>query len=96
MAAAEILRVEVVYALPQRQTLRRVEVPAGATLREAILRSGLLEQHPELELATLTAGVFGQAATLERPLADGERVEIYRPLRVDPKAARRARVARRR
>ncbi|TXH04053.1 MAG: RnfH family protein [Nevskiaceae bacterium] len=91
-----MLRVEVVYALPQRQTLLAVEVPAGATLREAILRSGLLEQHPELELATLTVGVFGQRATLARPLAAGDRVEIYRPLRADPKAARRARVTRRR
>ena len=92
---AEALRVEVVYALPQRQTRVTVELPAGATLRDAILRSGLLAQHPELDPATIKAGVFGRLLPLERPLADGERVEIYRPLQADPKAARRARARRR-
>src|SRR5258706_481332 len=60
-------------------------------LRDAVVRSGLLERHPEIDLAAQKLGVFGVPAAPDRPLADGDRVEIYRALVMDPKEARRRR-----
>jgi putative ubiquitin-RnfH superfamily antitoxin RatB of RatAB toxin-antitoxin module len=85
------LTVEVVFALPETQDAVTLRLPSGATLREAVLRSGLLERHPEIDLAVQKLGVFGAPAGLDRPLADGDRVEIYRALAMDPKEARRRR-----
>lgn len=86
------LSVEVCYALPAAQTLVSLSLPAGASVREAIEASGVLARHPELDLATATVGVFGKLRPLDAPLADHDRVEIYRPLTVDPKLARQRRV----
>ena len=85
------LTVEVVYALAEAQDTVTLELPAGATLRDAVLRSGMLERHPEIDLAVQKLGVFGAPAAPDRPLADGDRVEIYRALVMDPKEARRRR-----
>lgn len=85
------LTVEVVYALAEAQDAVTLQLAPGATLREAVLRSGLLERHPEIDLAVQKVGVFGAPAALERPLAEGDRVEIYRALAMDPKEARRRR-----
>lgn len=89
----ERIRVEVVYALPQRQLRVGLELPAGATAIAAVLASGLGERHPEIDLARGKFGLYGQVVAPDTRLADGDRVEIYRPLAVDPRAARRARVA---
>lgn len=86
--------VEVVYARPGGAALARVVLPAGATLRDAVERSGLLEQFAEIDLARNRVGVFGRLRSLEQPVADGDRVEIYRPLAADPKVRRRRRAAR--
>jgi putative ubiquitin-RnfH superfamily antitoxin RatB of RatAB toxin-antitoxin module len=91
MANAE-LAVEVVYALPEQQVVVALNVPAGSSLYEAARLSGLAERFGfELEAAGL--GVFGklEKAPRERVVRAGERVEIYRPLLIDPKAARQAR-----
>lgn len=93
MAPVHDIAVEVVYALPGEQVIVQQRVPAGTTVGEAIQRSGLLRRYPQLDDAALRAGVFGERVTLEAPLSDGDRVEIYRPLLVDPKEARRRRVA---
>ena len=85
------MKVEVVYALPQSARTVRLELPAGATLRDALVSSGL---QPDLEKQAF--GVFGKRAALDHPLAEGDRVEIYRALAVDPKEARRRRARRRR
>jgi putative ubiquitin-RnfH superfamily antitoxin RatB of RatAB toxin-antitoxin module len=85
------LTVEVVYALAEAQDAVTLELPAGATLRDAVLRSGMLERHPEIDLAAQKLGVFGAPAAPDRPLVDGDRVEIYRALVIDPKEARRRR-----
>jgi uncharacterized protein len=66
-----------------------LEVPAGATLREAIALSGVLQRCPELDLARCGVGVFGRARGLDEPVSPGDRVEIYRPLPQDPKERRR-------
>jgi putative ubiquitin-RnfH superfamily antitoxin RatB of RatAB toxin-antitoxin module len=87
------ITIEVIYALPGRQVLRRVELPAGATLAAAIAASGLLQEFPEIDLARNQVGVYGKLAPPDFPLRDRDRIEIYRPLAADPKEARRARAA---
>jgi putative ubiquitin-RnfH superfamily antitoxin RatB of RatAB toxin-antitoxin module len=86
------LTIDVCYALPDRQTLLTVELPEGATLRDAIDASGILSRHPDIDLTRQKTGVFGKLKPLDAPLADHDRVEIYRPLIVDPKLARQRRV----
>jgi uncharacterized protein len=83
--------VEVAYASPDEQVLIRVEVPRGATLREAIAASGVLQRFPEINLESAAVGVFGRLRKLDDVLQPQDRVEIYRPLAIDPKDARRKR-----
>lgn len=89
------LRVEVVFGWPDRQILKSVSLPGGATVREAVEGSEILdairEREPGYELRDDRVGVFGQRAGLGDMLQDGDRVELYRPLVADPKEARRAR-----
>jgi putative ubiquitin-RnfH superfamily antitoxin RatB of RatAB toxin-antitoxin module len=66
-------------------------LPAGATLADALRASGVLERHPGIDLEIIKLGIWGKLATLDAPLRDGDRVELYRPLAVDPKEARRLR-----
>jgi uncharacterized protein len=85
-----MIRVEVVYARPEEQALVALEMPEGTTVREAIERSGILERFPEIDLTRLTVGIFGRVTGPGTVLADGDRVEIYRPLLADPKEVRRS------
>ncbi len=85
------MRATVIFALPNRQWCQRVELEPGATVRHAIERSGLCEQVPELHGQTIEAGIFHRRCSLDAPLRDGDRIEIYRPLLIDPKDARRLR-----
>lgn len=85
------LLVEVIYARPEAADRVSLELSDGATAREALAASGLLERHPELRLDVPVLGVFGRQVRPEQPLADGDRVEVYRALIADPKAARRLR-----
>jgi putative ubiquitin-RnfH superfamily antitoxin RatB of RatAB toxin-antitoxin module len=80
------LKVEVVYAPPEGAQSASLSLPSGATLRDALVASGF-----EVNLEKQAFGIFGKRAALDRPLADGDRVEIYRPLAMDPKEARRRR-----
>ena len=89
------LSVEVVYALPGAEDAVSVRLAPGATLRDAVLASGILERHPEIDLAVQKLGVFGTPRPPDAPLADGDRVEIYRRLALDPKEARRRRARKR-
>lgn len=89
MAHAESLQVEVVYALPDRQTVVALTLPQGASVQNAVTQSGLLQRFPDIELTKQKIGIFGKSVTLETPLRDGDRVELYRPLTRDPKQARR-------
>jgi uncharacterized protein len=86
------LAVEVCYALPDRQIVVTLELPQGATVQQAIDASGLLQRHPDIDLTKQKVGVFGKLKALDTVLADHDRVEIYRPLIVDPKLARQRRV----
>jgi putative ubiquitin-RnfH superfamily antitoxin RatB of RatAB toxin-antitoxin module len=85
----ETIDVEVAYACPDRQLILEVEVPAGTTAIEAARLSGIEEQFPEIDLGKNRLGVFGKLCKADRALNAGDRVEIYRPLLVDPRAARR-------
>lgn len=79
------MRVEVVQARADGAEIVQLELPAGATVRDALAAAGIKLQR---------AGIFGKVVTPETRLADGDRVEIYRPLAMDPKEARRRRARR--
>jgi putative ubiquitin-RnfH superfamily antitoxin RatB of RatAB toxin-antitoxin module len=86
------LSIEVCYASAGEQALIGVELPAGATLQQALDASGILRRFPQIDLSTQKVGVFGKLKPLDTVLADHDRVEIYRPLLVDPKVSRQRRV----
>jgi uncharacterized protein len=86
-----MISVEVAYALPEEQTIIALDLPEGATVLRAIQVSQLLERFPSIDLSVQSVGIFGRLVTLETLLEEGDRVEIYCPLRVDPMEARRAR-----
>jgi uncharacterized protein len=88
------LRVEVVYALPEKQVVIALEVEEATTVLRAIEQSGILRQFPQADPRRDGVGIFGKRVTLDTPLRDRDRVEIYRPLIVDPKAARQERARR--
>ncbi|HJY75128.1 MAG TPA: RnfH family protein [Burkholderiales bacterium] len=79
--------VEVVFAAPERQLVRRVELPAGSTVEDAVSASGLGEA------GAARLGIYGKVVSAGTAVHDGDRVEIYRPLRADPKDLRRLRAA---
>jgi putative ubiquitin-RnfH superfamily antitoxin RatB of RatAB toxin-antitoxin module len=86
------LSIEVCYALAGEQALIAVELPEGATLQQALDASGILRRFPQIDLAAQKVGIFGKLKPLDAVLADHDRVEIYRPLLVDPKVSRQRRV----
>ena len=88
MENAELKTVEVVYAQPARAVVRSVRVPAGSSVRRVIELSGILAEiggDPD----SRPVGIFGRTVTLDTPVHDGDRVELYRPLTADPKEVRR-------
>ena len=80
------IRVEVIAAWPERAEITKIELPAGSRVRDALRAAGLKAE---------TVGVFGKRADLDLRLADGDRVEIYRPLGLDPTERRRQRARKR-
>lgn len=85
------IRVEVVYALPDRQAILSVQVPGGTTVRDVIEKSGILTQYPEIDLATNKLGVYAKPVKADTVVRDRDRIEIYRPLIADPKMVRKKR-----
>lgn len=88
------VEVEVVLALPERQSVQRVVLPEGSTAWDAVAASGLSEEFRRS--GTRRLGIHGKIVPAETILRDGDRVEIYRPLQADPKESRRARAAKKR
>jgi putative ubiquitin-RnfH superfamily antitoxin RatB of RatAB toxin-antitoxin module len=86
------ISVEVVCATAERQLLRKVTLPAGSRVIEAVKQSGILQAMPEVAFDPSLLGVFSRRVLPDDTLRDGDRVEIYRPLTLDPKDARRRRV----
>lgn len=83
------MHIGVAYADKFKQTWLKLDVPEGSTVRDAILRSGLLEQFPEIDLDQNPVGIFGKIVKLDTPLEEGNRVEIYRPITADPETVER-------
>ena len=95
MSDAPQITVEVVYALPERQLLQSLQVAQGTTALEAAQQSGVPEHFPDLVLDEGSRlGIFGHVVAATQLLSEGDRVEIYRPLKADPKEVRKARAAR--
>jgi len=90
------LRVEVCLARPDGAWRRVLTLQAGATAAQALQASGFAAEFPGMDPWKQGVGVYGKACQPETPLADGDRVEIYRPLTFDPKESRRRRVEHRR
>jgi uncharacterized protein len=88
------MRVWVVYALPERQVVQELELPESATVAEAVARSGLVQQFPEIGERPLACAIYGRAVADSHVLSADDRVEILRPLQVDPKESRRRAAAR--
>lgn len=88
------IKVEVVYALPEKQYLRQVKLAQGSTVKQAIEGSGLLELRDDIDLDKNKVGIFSRPVKLSDEVSEGDRVEIYRPLIADPKELRRQRAER--
>ena len=85
------MNVEVVYATPDAQTIVEIELAEHATVSDALNASGLYKQYPSIEAGVTPVGIYGECVHYNTVLRDGDRVEIYRPLEVDPMQARRLR-----
>jgi uncharacterized protein len=83
------MQIGVTYSEPARQFWLNLDVPEGATVKEAIERSGVLKQFPQIDLAQQKVGVFGKVVKLDAPLRPGDRVEIYRGITCDPQTVPR-------
>ena len=83
------MNVGIAYADKFKQTWLKLEVPDGSTIKEAIEFSGLLKQFPDIDLETQAVGIFGKISKLDTKVADGDRVEIYRPITADPETVER-------
>ncbi|NWN89927.1 RnfH family protein [Marinobacter adhaerens] len=85
-----MLQVEVAYARPDRQEIVTVDVPEGTTALEAVKMSGIADIFPEIDAEAIDMGVFGKVIKkpADHPVREGDRVELYRPLKIDPKQAR--------
>ena len=89
-----MLEIEVAYALSRQQFLRRLKMPLGSTVRQAIVQSGVLSKFPEIDLKSVKVGSCSRPVDLDVLLNSGDRVEIYRPLILLPTDARRLRAER--
>lgn len=89
------IKVEVAYATPEKQKILVLEVEEGCTVYQAAEQSGIVSEFPEIELAEAKMGIFGKAvrSPKDEAIREGDRVEIYRPLIIDPKVARANRAA---
>ncbi len=88
---SKLIEIEVAYALPWKQVLQSLKVPFGTTAEQAVLLSNICEIFPDINLLNNELGIFGKLIKPDTILHDHDRVEIYRPLTVDPKEKRRRR-----
>lgn len=89
-----MIRVEVAYALPDKQAILEVEVAQGTTALAAAQQSGICAKFEGIDLENAKLGIFSKVISPKQVLREGDRVEIYRPLIADPKEVRKARAAR--
>ena len=86
---ADQINVELVLALPDRQFLLSVALDNGATIADVIASSGVAERVPGVDLDALETGIWGAPKPRGHVVSEGDRVEFYRPLQMDPREARR-------
>lgn len=91
--AVPLIDVEIVYGRTGARVIRQ-KVAINATLRQAIEQSGVLEMYREIDLDSNEVGVFSRKRGLHEPVRAGDRIEIYQPLKTDPREARRRRAKR--
>lgn len=91
--ADSLIDVEVAYALPDKQKIIALQVSEGTTAQEAAEQSGIVSEFGGIDLDSAKMGVFGKAVKPSQVLLAGDRVEIYRPLEIDPKESRKERAA---
>lgn len=91
--ADDTITVEVAYALPHKQKIAAVQVAPGTGARDVVRQSGIARDFPELDIEAANLGLFGKAVKDDYLPGPGDRIEIYRPLKADPKDARKARAA---
>ncbi|MDX1519134.1 MAG: RnfH family protein [Gammaproteobacteria bacterium] len=89
------ITIEVCYALPEKQYSYTLTVPEGTNVAAAIRQSGVLDECPEIDLDKNSIGIFSEACSPDDLVKPGDRIEIYRPLKIDPKEARRHRAMKR-
>ena len=89
MVMNKMLQIEVAYASLTNQCIIKLEMEAESTIEMAIKRSGMLMKFPGIDLAKQKIGVFSKPRKLTDKVHDGDRIEIYRPLIIEPKEARR-------
>ena len=89
--SVEQIAIELVYGLPNEQTLLSLQIDAQSTVEQAIVESGICQQYKEIDLAVNKVGVWNRAVKLGQIVEDGDRIEIYRPLIADPKEVRKRR-----
>jgi putative ubiquitin-RnfH superfamily antitoxin RatB of RatAB toxin-antitoxin module len=83
------MRVEVVFALPERQVLQAADVPEHATVADVIVVSRIASHFPECDMDALQAGIWGQPVARDHVVREGDRIELFRELKMDPREARR-------
>ena len=88
---ADMTMIEVAYATPEKQKIIECQIKQGTSPRDAVKLSKIGQYFPEIDLENCALGIFGKAVAPNYELADGDRVEIYRPLIADPKEVRRQR-----
>lgn len=86
-----MIKVEVIYALPDQIWRRQLELPPSATVQQAVDASGVTQDFPALGATPLLVGIYGRSSALRQVLRHGDRVEVYRPLVFDPMESRRRR-----
>lgn len=86
-----VITVEVIHAQAGRSILLRVRLPIGSTVMQAIEASGILQMLPEGAVDCVQAGIFSQKVPPDHVVEEGDRIELYRPLVLDPMEARRRR-----
>jgi putative ubiquitin-RnfH superfamily antitoxin RatB of RatAB toxin-antitoxin module len=87
--ASRAVQITVVYALPDRQSIVQLDVPEGTTVVQAVELSQLASRFPEIGASALNCAIFGQVVATSHSLHAGDRVEVLRPLLIDPKESRR-------
>lgn len=91
MAIDKTILVEVAYATPKKQIILAVQIKENMTIEEAIIHSDILNIFPEIDLATQKVGAFSKPKEITDLVQENDRIEIYRPLLIDPKEARKTR-----